>query len=127
MPLVSQSCLFDLGVGDKHIRPDGAMAYQACENAGYDPVALSTSCAWPTRKPPTSIMPISFIVRQTLAGEIKNLAGEVDGGVNDVECRANELSQSITTSEQTLGQNSSNMALFVVPSRLAYSMCLTTS
>ena len=35
VPLVSQSCLFDLGVGDKNARPDAAMAYRACENAGY--------------------------------------------------------------------------------------------
>lgn len=34
VPLVSQSCLFDLGVGDKRARPDAAMAYAACENAG---------------------------------------------------------------------------------------------
>ena len=33
VPLVCQSCLFDLAVGDKDIRPDAAMAYQACENA----------------------------------------------------------------------------------------------
>lgn len=39
-----------------------------------------------------------------LAGEIKNLAGEVDNGVNDVELRANELSESISISQQTLGQ-----------------------
>lgn len=36
VPLVSQSCLFDLGVGSKDVRPDAAMAYAACENAGYD-------------------------------------------------------------------------------------------
>lgn len=36
IPLVSQSCLFDLGVGRHDIRPDAAMAYEACENAGYD-------------------------------------------------------------------------------------------
>lgn len=35
VPLVCQSCLFDLGVGSKDIRPDAAMAYAACENAGY--------------------------------------------------------------------------------------------
>ena len=34
VPLVSQSCLFDLTVGSKDVRPDGAMAYAACENAG---------------------------------------------------------------------------------------------
>lgn len=39
VPLVSQSCLFDLGVGRYYIRPDAAMAYEACENASYDPPA----------------------------------------------------------------------------------------
>ena len=33
VPLVAQSCIFDLGIGDKTVRPDGAMAYRACENA----------------------------------------------------------------------------------------------
>ena len=36
VPLVSQSCLFDLGVGRVDVRPDGAMAYQACENASRE-------------------------------------------------------------------------------------------
>lgn len=40
VPLVSQSCLFDLGLGRVDVRPDAAMAYQACENAGYDAPAL---------------------------------------------------------------------------------------
>jgi len=35
VPLVSQSCLFDLGVGRHDIRPDAAMAYAACVNASY--------------------------------------------------------------------------------------------
>lgn len=39
VPLVSQSCLFDLGVGRHDVRPDAAMAYRACENASYDPPA----------------------------------------------------------------------------------------
>ena len=33
VPLVSQSCLFDLGVGRADVRPDAQMAYEACENA----------------------------------------------------------------------------------------------
>lgn len=45
VPLVSQSCLFDLGVGDKNARPDGAMAYAACENAGYDEPAMGNAGA----------------------------------------------------------------------------------
>lgn len=50
VPLVSQSCLFDLGVGSKDVRPDAAMAYAACENAGYDApaegnVGAGTGCS----------------------------------------------------------------------------------
>ena len=50
VPLVSQSCLFDLGVGRMDVRPDAAMAYRACENAGYDPpaegnVGAGTGCS----------------------------------------------------------------------------------
>lgn len=33
VPLVCQSCLFDLLVGDYKVRPDKAMGYQACVNA----------------------------------------------------------------------------------------------
>ena len=33
VPLVCQSCLFDLTVGNAHVRPDAAMAYAACRNA----------------------------------------------------------------------------------------------
>ena len=40
-----------------------------------------------------------------LAKEIKVLAGEVDQGVCDVESRAGELSGSIQTSQETLGQS----------------------
>lgn len=33
VPLVAQSCIFDLTVGDMKVRPDKAMAYEACGNA----------------------------------------------------------------------------------------------
>lgn len=33
VPLVCESCLFDLTVGECGVRPDKAMGYQACENA----------------------------------------------------------------------------------------------
>ena len=36
VPLVAQSCLFDLTVGSVDIRPDAKMAYEACQNASYD-------------------------------------------------------------------------------------------
>ena len=50
VPLVSQSCLFDLGVGRMDVRPDAAMAYRACETAGYEPpaegnVGAGTGCS----------------------------------------------------------------------------------
>lgn len=33
VPLVAQSCIFDLTVGDMKVRPDKSMAYEACVNA----------------------------------------------------------------------------------------------
>ncbi len=36
VPLVCQSCLFDLAVGDMSVRPDAGMAYRACVNASRD-------------------------------------------------------------------------------------------
>ena len=33
VPLVAQSCIFDLTVGDMKVRPDKAMAYEACVNS----------------------------------------------------------------------------------------------
>lgn len=40
VPLVAQSCIFDLAIGDKAVRPDGAMAYRACERASRTELAL---------------------------------------------------------------------------------------
>ncbi|MDO4740253.1 MAG: P1 family peptidase [Eubacteriales bacterium] len=50
VPLVCQSCLFDLSVGRKDVRPDAAMAYAACEAASYDApaqgnVGAGTGCS----------------------------------------------------------------------------------
>lgn len=50
VPLVSQSCLFDLTVGSKDVRPDSAMAYEACEHAAYSApaqgnVGAGTGCS----------------------------------------------------------------------------------
>ena len=38
VPLVCQSDIFDLGIGDSKSRPDKAMARRACENASYNSV-----------------------------------------------------------------------------------------
>lgn len=50
VPLVSQSCLFDLTVGRKDVRPTAQMAYEACEHATYDApaegnVGAGTGCS----------------------------------------------------------------------------------
>ncbi len=36
VPLVCQSCIFDLKIGDSTVRPDATLAYAACENAVKD-------------------------------------------------------------------------------------------
>lgn len=36
VPLVCQSCLFDLGIGKVDVRPEQKMGYEACENASYE-------------------------------------------------------------------------------------------
>lgn len=50
VPLVSQSCLFDLTVGSKDVRPTAQMAYAACEHASYEApaegnVGAGTGCS----------------------------------------------------------------------------------
>lgn len=40
VPLVCQSDVFDLGIGDYRVRPDAAMAYAACDAAGHTMPAL---------------------------------------------------------------------------------------
>ena len=49
VPLVCQSCVFDLGIGRKDVRPDAAMAIRACDNARRDGmdegcVGVGTGC-----------------------------------------------------------------------------------
>ena len=50
VPLVSESCLFDLTVGSSEVRPTAEMAYRACKNASYDApaqgnVGAGTGCS----------------------------------------------------------------------------------
>lgn len=40
VPIVCSACLFDLTVGEAHIRPDAEMGYQACEAAMREDVVL---------------------------------------------------------------------------------------
>jgi L-aminopeptidase/D-esterase-like protein len=40
VPIVVGACIFDLGIGKADVRPDAAMGYTACKNAGAGPVAV---------------------------------------------------------------------------------------
>lgn len=76
VPLVSQSCLFDLGVGSKDVRPDGAMAYQACENASYETplegnVGAGTGCTIGKYRGTQRAMKSGFGTYAVEAGPIK--------------------------------------------------------
>lgn len=42
VPLVCASCLFDLGIGSAHVRPDAAMGYEACTHAIKAPMMQGT-------------------------------------------------------------------------------------
>ena len=94
VPLVSQSCLFDLGVGRADVRPDAAMAYQACENAGYEPpaqgnVGAGTGCSVGKYRGMSRAMKSGFGTYALQAGPLKvgalvavNALGDIyDGAV----------------------------------------------
>jgi L-aminopeptidase/D-esterase-like protein len=76
VPLVSQSCLFDLGIGKMDVRPDGKMAYAACENASYDSPALGnvgagTGCTVGKICGPARAMKSGFGTFAVQAGSVK--------------------------------------------------------
>lgn len=94
VPLVSQSCLFDLGVGRMDVRPDAAMAYQACENASYNPpaegnVGAGTGCSVGKYRGMARAMKSGFGTYALQAGHLKvgalvavNALGDIyDGSV----------------------------------------------
>jgi L-aminopeptidase/D-esterase-like protein len=76
VPLVSQSCLFDLGIGRMDVRPDGAMAYAACENASYQSpaqgnVGAGTGCTVGKLCGPARAMKSGFGTYAVQAGTVK--------------------------------------------------------
>lgn len=91
VPLVSQSCLFDLAVGRMDIRPDAAMAYAACENASKEApaegnVGAGTGCTVGKLCGPGRAMKSGFGTYAIEAGPIKvgalvavNALGDVCG------------------------------------------------
>ncbi len=93
VPLVSQSCLFDLGVGSVTVRPDGAMAYRACEAASREAplegsVGAGTGCTIGKYRGPARAMKSGFGTYAVQSGPIKvgaMVAVNALGDVYDVD------------------------------------------
>lgn len=100
VPLVCQSCVFDLGVGRSDIRPDAQMAYIACENASYAPpaegnVGVGTGCTvgkfmglgramktgFGTYAVQVGNVKVGAMVAVNAAGDVYNADGTVMAGV----------------------------------------------
>jgi len=76
VPLVSQSCLYDLGVGRSDVRPDAAMAYKACQNASYSApaegnVGAGTGCSVGKYRGMQRAMKAGFAAYALQAGAVK--------------------------------------------------------
>lgn len=76
VPLVSQADLFDLGVGDAAVRPDGAMAYEACQNASHRApaegnVGVGIGCSVGKYRGMSRAMKSGFATYAVQAGDIK--------------------------------------------------------
>ena len=96
VPLVCQSCLFDLGVGRADVRPDAAMAYQACENASSEPpaegnVGAGTGCSVGKYRGMERAMKSGFGTYAVQAGHLKvgalvavNALGDVYDGAAQI-------------------------------------------
>lgn len=112
VPLVSQSCLFDLVVGSKDVRPTGAMAYEACENASYEApaegnVGAGTGCSIGKYRGMARAMKSGFGTCAFQTGDLKvgalvavNALGDVYGA--DGEPMAGLLNQEKTGLSNTL-------------------------
>lgn len=111
VPLVSQSCLFDLSVGRVDVRPDAAMAYQACENASYDApaqgnVGAGTGCSVGKYRGMARAMKSGFGTYAIQAGHLKvgalvavNALGDIYDGATQI---AGLLSEDKTALSNTL-------------------------
>lgn len=113
VPLVSQSCLFDLVVGQMDVRPDAAMAYQACENASYDApaqgnVGAGTGCSVGKYRGMERAMKSGFGTYAVQAGHLKvgvlvavNALGDIYDGATQI---AGLLSEDKTALSNTLDE-----------------------
>ncbi len=115
VPLVSESCLFDLGVGSARVRPDGAMGYAACENASYGPpaqgnVGAGTGCTIGKCRGAAQAMKSGFGTYGVQAGEVKVGAMVAVNALGDVYDTDGTLLAGLLTEDGTR-PTSSIMAL----------------
>lgn len=117
VPLVSQSCLFDLGIGRMDIRPDAAMAYQACENASYDApaqgnVGAGTGCSVGKYRGMDRAMKSGFGTYAIQAGNLKvgalvavNALGDIYDGATQIAGLLNEDKTALSNTLDELFQD----------------------
>ena len=117
VPLVSQSCLFDLGIGRMDVRPDAAMAYQACENASYDApaqgnVGAGTGCSVGKYRGMGRAMKSGFGTYAIQAGNLKvgalvavNALGDIYDGATQIAGLLNEDKTSLSNTLDELFQD----------------------
>lgn len=117
VPLVSQSCLFDLGIGRMDVRPDAAMAYQACENAGYDApaqgnVGAGTGCSVGKYRGMSRAMKSGFGTYAIQAGYLKvgalvavNALGDIYDGATQIAGLLNEDKTALSNTLDELFQD----------------------
>ncbi len=117
VPLVSQSCLFDLGIGRMDVRPDAAMAYQACENASYDApaqgnVGAGTGCSVGKYRGMGRAMKAGFGTYAIQAGNLKvgalvavNALGDIYDGATQIAGLLNEDKTALSNTLDELFQD----------------------
>lgn len=128
VPLVSQSCLFDLGVGRMDVRPDAAMAYAACENASYAPplqgnVGAGTGCSvgkyrgiaramksgFGTFAMEAGAVRVGAMVAVNALGDIyennRIIAGLLSQDQTELSCTLDELFEDMTAAENLFSGN----------------------
>lgn len=117
VPLVSQSSLFDLGIGRMDVRPDAAMAYQACENASYDApaqgnVGAGTGCSVGKYRGMGRAMKSGFGTYAIQAGNLKvgalvavNALGDIYDGATQIAGLLNEDKTALSNTLDELFQD----------------------
>ena len=123
VPLVCQSCIFDLGVGRADLRPDGAMAYEACQNASYAPpeegnAGVGIGCSVGKLRGMERAMKAGFGTYALQVGPIKvgalvavNALGDIYEGETPIAGLLNKERTALSNSIRELLEDVDNMTL----------------